>query len=112
MSRLTIRALSKLYADNAAVAGFDLDVAQGEFVSVLGPSGCGKTTTLRCVAGLEVPTDGRINFGAEDVTRLPPESRNIGMVFQSYALFPHMTVEENIRFGLEMRGLGRAAARA
>jgi putative spermidine/putrescine transport system ATP-binding protein len=112
MSRLTIRELGKLYGDNAAVAGFDLDVAQGEFVSLLGPSGCGKTTTLRCVAGLVVPTSGRISFGERDVTRLLPEQRNIGMVFQSYALFPHMTVEENIGFGLQMRGLGRAAVGA
>ena len=111
MSQLTIRELGKLYADNAAVAGFDLDVAQGEFVSLLGPSGCGKTTTLRCVAGLEVPSSGRISFDARDVTQLPPERRNIGMVFQSYALFPHMTVAENVGFGLEMRGLGRTAAR-
>jgi putative spermidine/putrescine transport system ATP-binding protein len=111
MSRLTIRGLSKRYAGSAAVAGVDLDVAQGEFVSLLGPSGCGKTTTLRCVAGLEVPTSGRISFGEQDVTRLPPERRNIGMVFQNYALFPHMTVRENIGFGLQMRGLGHAATR-
>jgi putative spermidine/putrescine transport system ATP-binding protein len=112
MSRLTIRELSKLYAGNVAVAAFDLDVAQGEFVSLLGPSGCGKTTTLRCVAGLEVPSSGRISFGEEDVTGLAPERRNIGMVFQNYALFPHMTVVENIGFGLQMRGLNRAATRA
>src|SRR5215472_14726654 len=112
MSRLTIRELGKLYAGNAAVAGFDLDVAQGEFVSLLGPSGCGKTTTLRCVAGLEVPTGGIISFGDRDVTRLPPERRNIGMVFQSYALFPHMTIAENVAFGLDMRGIGRAIAQA
>src|SRR5215510_3868332 len=111
MSRLTIRGLSKRYAGSAAVIGFDLDVAQGEFVSLLGPSGCGKTTTLRCVAGLEVPTSGRISFGEQDVTRLPPERRNIGMVFQNYALFPHMTVGENIGFGLQMRGLDHAATR-
>src|SRR5215510_2813346 len=111
MSRLTIRGLSKRYAGSAAVIGFDLDVAQGEFVSLLGPSGCGKTTTLRCVAGLEVPTSGRISFGEQDVTRLPPERRNIGMVFQNYELFPHMTVGEKIGFGLQMRGLGDAAPR-
>jgi putative spermidine/putrescine transport system ATP-binding protein len=110
MSRLTIRELTKLYADNPAVQDFDLDVAEGEFVSLLGPSGCGKTTTLRCVAGLEVPTSGQIRFGDREVTRLPAEKRNIGMVFQNYALFPHMTVAENVSFGLEMRGCpgGRA----
>jgi putative spermidine/putrescine transport system ATP-binding protein len=112
MSRLTIRELSKLYAGNVAVAGFDLEVAQGEFVSLLGPSGCGKTTILRCVAGLEIPTSGRISFGEQDVTGQPPERRNIGMVFQNYALFPHMTVVENIGFGLQMRGLDRDATRA
>src|SRR5215470_6579494 len=111
MSRLSVRKLTKLYSGTAAVEAFDLDVAEGEFVSLLGPSGCGKTTTLRCVAGLEVPTSGRISFGEQDVTQLPPERRNIGMVFQNYALFPHMTVGENIGFGLQMRGLGHAAAR-
>src|SRR5262249_37119244 len=103
MSRLTIRGLTKLYAANPAVQDFDLDVAEGEFVSLLGPSGCGKTTTLRCVAGLEIPTSGQIRFGDREVTQLPPEKRNIGMVFQNYALFPHMTVAENVAFGLEMR---------
>jgi len=111
MSRLTIRELTKVYATNPAVQDFDLDVAEGEFVSLLGPSGCGKTTTLRCVAGLEIPTRGRISFGDREVTRLPPEKRNIGMVFQSYALFPHMIVAENIAFGLQMRGLSGGEAR-
>src|SRR5215813_12926642 len=111
MSRLSIQELTKRYAGSTAVEMFDLDVAQGEFVSLLGPSGCGKTTTLRCVAGLEVPTSGRISFSEQDVTRLPPERRNIGMVFQNYALFPHMTVRENIGFGLQMRGLDHAATR-
>src|SRR5215813_9214642 len=104
MSRLTITELTKLYGPHPAVQDLGLDVAQGEFVSLLGPSGCGKTTTLRCVAGLEIPTAGRIRFGDHDVTRLPPEKRNIGMVFQNYALFPHMQVAENVAFGLEMRG--------
>jgi putative spermidine/putrescine transport system ATP-binding protein len=112
MSRLSVRKLTKRYSGTAVVEAFDLDVAQGEFVSLLGPSGCGKTTTLRCLAGLEVPTGGIISFGEQEVTGLPPERRNIGMVFQNYALFPHMTIAENVAFGLEMRGLGRAAARA
>src|SRR5215468_4775346 len=111
MSRLEIRKLTKLYGTHPAVQSFDLDVAEREFVSLLGPSGCGKTTTLRCVAGLEVPTAGRISFGEREVTRLPPERRNIGMVFQNYALFPHMTIAENVAFGLQMRGLNRVAAR-
>src|SRR6266849_3203818 len=112
MSRLAIRELTKLYANVAAVQGVDLHIAEGEFVSLLGPSGCGKTTTLRCVAGLETPTNGRILFGERDVTQLPPEKRNIGMVFQNYALFPHMTVAENIGFGLDMRGIRETDARS
>jgi putative spermidine/putrescine transport system ATP-binding protein len=112
MSRLSIRQLTKRYSGTAAVEAFDLEVAQGEFVSLLGPSGCGKTTTLRCLAGLEAPTSGIVSFGEHEVTRLPPERRNIGMVFQNYALFPHMTVAENVAFGLQMRGLSPAAARA
>jgi putative spermidine/putrescine transport system ATP-binding protein len=110
MSGLAIRRLNKMFATFAAVADVELDVAEGEFVSLLGPSGCGKTTTLRCVAGLEAPTSGRILFGERDVTGLPTEKRNIGMVFQNYALFPHMTVAENIRFGLEMRSVRGAEA--
>jgi len=111
MSRLEIRKLTKLYGTHPAVQSFDLDVAEREFVSLLGPSGCGKTTTLRCVAGLEIPTSGRISLGDREVTRLPPEHRNVGMVFQNYALFPHMTVAENIGFGLKMRGVRGAEAR-
>src|ERR1700730_8241634 len=105
MSGLTIRGLNKAFAAFVAVEDVNLDVTEGEFVSLLGPSGCGKTTTLRCVAGLEAPTSGRILFGETDVTALPSEKRNIGMVFQNYALFPHMTVAENIGFGLEMRSI-------
>jgi len=112
LSRLTIQGLSKAFGDVVAVHQVNLDVAEGEFVSLLGPSGCGKTTTLRCVAGLETPTTGRICFGDRDVTRLPPEKRLIGMVFQSYALFPHMTVAQNIGFGLDVRGVhGSEASR-
>ena len=86
-----------------AVDGIDLEVAAGEFVSLLGPSGCGKTTTLRMVAGFELPDAGRIMVGARDMTALPPEARDMGMVFQNYALFPHRTVAENVAFGLRMR---------
>src|ERR1700720_2111695 len=103
MSGLTIRELTKRYGQFGAVQNLDLNIVEGEFVSLLGPSGCGKTTTLRCVAGLEAPTNGRILFGNQDVTSLPPEKRNIGMVFQNYALFPHMTVAENVGFGLDTR---------
>ena len=86
-----------------AVRDFDLSVERGEFVSFLGPSGCGKTTTLRMIAGFEQPTAGRISIDEVDVTDKPPNQRNVGMVFQSYALFPNMTVADNVAFGLKMR---------
>jgi len=87
----------------------DLLVAPGEFFALLGPSGCGKTTTLRMIAGFETPDAGRIVVGGEDVTDMPVHRRDMGMIFQSYALFPHRTVAENVAFGLRMRGLGKAA---
>src|SRR5213593_3063525 len=80
-----------------------LDVGPGEFLTLLGPSGCGKTTTLRMIAGFEMPNAGRIRFGGQDVTRMPANQRNIGFVFQNYALFPHLSVRENVAYGLEMR---------
>ena len=92
-----------------AVRALNLDVADGEFLTLLGPSGSGKTTTLTMLAGFEQPTEGSIFIGAEDITRVPVEKRGIGMVFQNYALFPNMTVGENIAFPLRVRGLGRAA---
>ena len=88
---------------HVAVEGFDLDVPKGEFVSFLGPSGCGKTTTLRMIAGFELPTVGTIRIDGQDISRMPPNARNVGMVFQSYALFPNMSVADNIAFGLEVR---------
>ncbi len=103
MTRLTLAGLTKRFAGSAAVDGIDLTLAEGELVSLLGPSGCGKTTTLRCVAGFETPDAGSIAFDGADVVALPPERRDIGMVFQNYALFPHMTVAENLAFGLEVR---------
>lgn len=83
----------------------DLTINEGEFFTLLGPSGCGKTTTLRMIAGFCYPTTGRILFDDQDVTRVPPHYRDTGMVFQNYALFPHMTVAENVAFGLEVRKL-------
>src|ERR1043166_5950141 len=107
MARLELINLSKRYGEHAAVAGVTLDVADGEFLVLLGPSGCGKTTTLRMIAGLIEPSGGSARIAGADVTYLPPWRRNTGMVFQSYALFPHMTVMENVAFGLEMRKLAR-----
>ncbi|MBM3523906.1 MAG: ATP-binding cassette domain-containing protein [Alphaproteobacteria bacterium] len=93
---------------SVAVEGLDLEIRAQEFVSLLGPSGCGKTTTLRMIAGLEHPTAGRIRVGERDVTDLPPAKRNVAMVFQSYALYPHMTIEQNIEYPLRKRGVPAA----
>jgi putative spermidine/putrescine transport system ATP-binding protein len=112
MARLELINLSKRYGEHAAVADVTLDVADGEFLVLLGPSGCGKTTTLRMIAGLVEPSGGAARIGGADVTYLPPWRRNTGMVFQSYALFPHMTVAENVAFGLEMRKLAKAEIEA
>jgi putative spermidine/putrescine transport system ATP-binding protein len=103
MTVLTIESLDKHFDGSHILKSISLSIAQGEFVSLLGPSGCGKTTTLRCIAGFEQPDGGRILFGERDMTSVLPEHRDIGMVFQSYALFPHMTVAENLSFGLEAR---------
>ena len=104
MSTLTIDHVKKSFKATEVLKGVDLEVASGEFISLLGPSGCGKTTLLRCIAGLESVTSGRVLIGEQDVTNLPPEKRHLGMMFQSYALFPHMSVRENVRFGLRMEG--------
>jgi putative spermidine/putrescine transport system ATP-binding protein len=103
MAFLDLVAVRKEFATHVAVHGFDLEVARGEFVSFLGPSGCGKTTTLRMIAGFELPTSGTISIDGKDISRTPPHDRNVGMVFQSYALFPNMTVADNIGFGLRVR---------
>jgi putative spermidine/putrescine transport system ATP-binding protein len=108
MSKLVLRGLEKRYGEVAAVAGLDLELREGEFVSLLGPSGCGKTTTLRMIAGFILPTSGAIRIGRADVTNEPPYRRSTGMVFQGYALFPHMTVAQNVAFGLEMRRVPKA----
>lgn len=102
MSSISIKNLRKTFGNTDAVSDFSLDIADGELVTFLGPSGCGKTTTLRMVAGFIAPTSGSIHIGNTDVTRLPVHKRQTGMVFQRYALFPHMTVAQNISFGLEM----------
>lgn len=104
MSSVDVRNIRKSYGPAIAVNDVEFFVGEGEFVSLLGPSGCGKTTTLRMIAGLVQPDQGSIILDGRDVVRLPPYKRNLGMVFQSYALFPHMTVAENIAFGLKMKG--------
>lgn len=105
MSFLKLESLNKQFGDFVAVRDMSLDVQRGEFVSLLGPSGCGKTTTLQMVAGLLPQTSGRIVLDGKDMSETPPDKRGLGIVFQSYALFPHMTATENVAFGLEMRGV-------
>ncbi|MGY3631455.1 ABC transporter ATP-binding protein [Bradyrhizobium sp. Lot33] len=103
MSNVTLQNVVKQYDSFVAVREMSLDIANGEFLALLGPSGCGKTTTLRMIAGFIEASAGRILFGDQDVTDLPPNKRNTGMVFQGFALFPHMNVHQNIAYGLEMR---------
>ncbi|WP_180900572.1 ABC transporter ATP-binding protein [Martelella soudanensis] len=108
MSELTIEHLAKAYGDTRVVKDINLHIEDGELVALLGPSGCGKSTTLRMIAGFVKPSEGRILLGGQDISGLPPYRRDTGMVFQSYALFPHMSVAANVGFGLEMRKVGRA----
>lgn len=105
---LEVKTFTKYYGDLCAVKDLSFHIEEGEFVTLLGPSGCGKSTTLHAIAGLIEPTDGRILLRGDDVTALPPEKRNIGMAFQSTALFPHMTVRENIAYGLKMHGYSKS----
>jgi len=103
MTTVRLENLTKAFGEVRALESLDLEVRDGELVSLLGPSGCGKTTALRLVAGFERPTGGRILLDGEDVSHVPPSKRNMGMVFQAYSLFPNMTVEENVGFGLRVR---------
>jgi putative spermidine/putrescine transport system ATP-binding protein len=103
--------LRKQFGDVAAVDGIDLEIKHGEFFTMLGPSGSGKTTTLRLIAGFERPDGGRVELGGRDVTGLPPYERDVNTVFQDYALFPHMTVGENVEYGLRVKGVGKAERR-
>src|SRR5437764_239285 len=107
MSFLELQALTKRFGDAVAVDGLSLAVEKGELVSLLGPSGCGKTTTLQMIAGFVEPSAGAIRLAERDLTKVKPAARGLGIVFQSYALFPHMTAAENIAFGLEMRKVPR-----
>ena len=104
---VVLRSLARRYDDVWAVSDLSLAIEKGESVALLGPSGCGKTTTLRMIAGLVAPTSGTIEVGGRDITQVPPHRRNLGYVFQSYALFPHMDVRANVAFGLEERRLAR-----
>jgi putative spermidine/putrescine transport system ATP-binding protein len=112
MAYLELTDLRKSFATTVAVNRFSLSVEKGEFVSFLGPSGCGKTTTMRMVAGFEQPDQGAITLDGADLTRVSPNKRNIGMVFQSYALFPHLTVRDNITFGMSLAGASKSAMQA
>jgi multiple sugar transport system ATP-binding protein len=108
MASVQLQGVGKTYPNgHVAAQGLDLEIKDGEFMVLVGPSGCGKSTALRMIAGLETPTVGRILIGDKDVTALPPQERDIAMVFQTYALYPHMTVRQNLAFGLRMRGAGR-----
>lgn len=103
MGSVRIENLHKSFNGIAALEDVSLDIREGEFFALLGPSGCGKTTTMRCVAGFESPTSGKIFIGDRDVSNVPANQRNCGMVFQSYALFPHLNVFENVAYSLQVR---------
>src|SRR5215469_8979787 len=106
MAAITLKGVTKAYGEHAPVLrGIDLEVGENEFCVFLGPSGCGKSTLLRIIAGLEDATTGDVQIGGRLVNAVPPAKRGVAMVFQSYALFPHMTVEENMGFGLKLSGL-------
>jgi len=109
---ISVRGLTKRFGDVVAVDAIDLDIAPGEFFTMLGPSGSGKTTTLRMIAGFEVPDEGTIELAGEDVSRLPPYDRPVNTVFQDYALFPHMTVQQNVEYGLMVKQVKKGERRA
>jgi putative spermidine/putrescine transport system ATP-binding protein len=111
-SYLELKGIRKTFGDTTVLNDVDLSIREGELVTLLGPSGCGKSTLLRCIAGLTELDEGRILLGHTDIGRLPPRQREVGMVFQSYALFPNLTVYENIEYGLKMRGEGKAARKS
>ena len=107
MAKVELKDLTKIYGSNTVVDHINLEVEDGTLVSILGPSGCGKTTTLRMIAGFEMPEEGDVLFDGQSVGKVAVNKRNIGMVFQSYALFPHMTVAQNVSYGLEQHGVSK-----
>src|SRR6184192_2672620 len=107
MAEITLDHVGKAFSGTVAVDDVSLEIADGEFLVLVGPSGCGKSTLLRMIAGLEEPTSGRISIGGRDVTDLPPRSRDIAMVFQTYALYPQMTVRQNMGYGLKARRVAK-----
>jgi spermidine/putrescine transport system ATP-binding protein len=109
---IVLDGVTKAFGENVVVNDIDLNIGEGEFFSMLGPSGCGKTTTLRMIAGFEVPTIGTVTLAGQDVTEVPPAKRNVNMVFQAYALFPHMTVQENVEFGLKIKKVKKDEVKA
>ncbi len=112
MASVKLNDLRKTFGGVQAVAGIHLEIADGEFVALLGPSGCGKTTTLRMICGLEAPDSGTIHIGERDVTMLPPRDRDVAMVFQDYALYPHMSIDDNIGYPLKVRGIAQTTRSA
>src|SRR2546428_2254412 len=111
MVQIAIKNVTKRFGETVALDRVEIEIAAGEIFFLLGPSGCGKTTLLRCIAGFYFPDDGSIFFGNENVTRVPPHRRNTAMMFQSYALWPHMTVEQNVAFGLHERNIPKPEIR-
>ncbi|MGX6447969.1 ABC transporter ATP-binding protein [Patulibacter sp. S7RM1-6] len=108
---ICLERVHKRYGDHVVIGDLSLDIERGKFYALLGPSGCGKTTTLRMIGGFELPTSGRVLLAGQDVTQLPPHKREVNTVFQSYALFPHLTIEKNVAFGLERRGVDKHETR-
>src|SRR6478735_6559092 len=109
---IALEGISKRFGKHEAVRDVSLSIREGEFFSLLGPSGCGKTTTLRMIAGFEIPDTGRILLNGEDVTDTPPNRRRVNMVFQQYALFPHMSIYDNVAFGLKMKNVPKREHRS
>jgi len=107
MSKLELKAINKSFGSAHIVNNLDLQINDGEFLTILGPSGCGKTTTLRMIAGFEIPNSGQVLLNSQDITNLPPYKRNVNTIFQNYALFPHLNVEENIAFGVQQMKMSK-----